>query len=74
MKFSFKYYYCPTPKTWRKVGDSVLGSSIFLTSSSLIMNWHWLGLSALLLGSMGKFLTNFFSEDPPANQIEQSKA
>ena len=69
-------YWKPTPKKWRKIGDSLLAVSTVLSIGGL---WQFdnlkdvftpnelkimIGLS-LVLGVIGKFLTNFFVEDIP---------
>lgn len=55
-------YMKPTPKKWRKIGDSLLAVGTFISgyaalSGNVIIIW-----TALALGVGGKFLTNFFSE------------
>jgi len=69
-----KHFYQPTPKKWRKIGDAILATGIFIASGGLlafdtlekIFTAHELkviiGIS-LILGATGKFLTNFFKED-----------
>ena len=53
----------PTPKKWRNLGDSLLGVSTTITGYAIMDNTQWLALASLGLGVIGKFLTNFFSED-----------
>lgn len=55
-------YYKPTPKKWRKIGDSCLAISSFITGYGILGNQTWLALSGLFFGVIGKFLTNFFAE------------
>lgn len=55
-------YMKPTPKKWRKIGDSCLAISSFITGYGILGDNQWLALSGLLFGVIGKFLTNFFSE------------
>lgn len=55
-------YMKPTPTKWRKVGDSCLAISSFITGYGILGDQQWLALSGLLFGVIGKFLTNFFSE------------
>ena len=55
-------YYSPTPKKWRKVGDSLLAVSSFITGYGILGDQNWLALSGLIAGVLGKFLTNLFSE------------
>ena len=56
-------YYSPTPKKWRKLGDALLGISTTITGFAIYENEKWIALTALILGVIGKFLTNFFGED-----------
>jgi hypothetical protein len=56
-------YYSPTPKKWRKLGDALLGVSTTITGFAIYENEKWIALTALALGVIGKFLTNFFGED-----------
>ena len=59
-----KNYYKPTPKKWRKLGDALLAVSTMITTYAIADEWSkWASLSALLLGVVGKFLTNFFGTD-----------
>jgi hypothetical protein len=56
-------YYSPTPKRWRKLGDALLGVSTTITGFAIFEEAKWVAIAALLAGVIGKFLTNFFSED-----------
>jgi len=69
-----KNYFEPTPKKWRKIGDSLLavaglfgaGGIIAFDQLKEIYSPHELKLmigSALLIGIVGKFLTNFFTDE-----------
>jgi len=58
-----KHYYAPTPNRWRKLGDALLGVSTTITGFAIMEEYKWLAISALSLGVIGKFLTNFFKED-----------
>lgn len=68
-----KNYWEPTPKFWRKIGDSILYGCGIIGASGLfafdqikeIFGPNELKIiigSTLLLGFIGKFLTNFFKE------------
>jgi hypothetical protein len=59
-----KNFYGPTPAKWRKLGDTLLGISTTITGYSLYNDLKWVAGVALVLGVLGKFLTNFFVEDP----------
>ena len=72
-------YWKPTPKKWRKWGDSMLAVASVLAIGGL---WQFDNLkdiftpteikimivSSIVLGVIGKFLTNFFKEETPDNQ------
>jgi hypothetical protein len=67
-------YWKPTPKKWRRVGDSLLASASVIAIGGL---WQFDNLKEIFtsteikvmivisisLGVIGKFLTNFFKED-----------
>jgi hypothetical protein len=67
-------YWKPTPKRWRKIGDGLLAAASVLAIGGL---WQFdnlkeiftpteiktLIVSSIVLGVLGKFLTNFFKED-----------
>jgi hypothetical protein len=69
-----KKYYEPTPKKWRKLGDSLLAASTIMSLGGV---WQFENLreiftdgeikiviiAPMILGVVGKFLTNFFSTE-----------
>ena len=57
-----KKYYQPTPKKWRKLGDALLGVALVGIPTNLA-GYTWISILLFTLGIVGKFLTNFFSED-----------
>lgn len=76
MKVSIKNYYQPTPKFWRKLGDAILYGCGSIGATGLIafdqlkelFSEHELKIiigSTLILGFIGKFLTNFFKQENP---------
>jgi hypothetical protein len=56
-------YYKHTPAKWRKIGDALLAVSTTITGFAIYEQSKWVALSALILGVLGKFLTNFFTEE-----------
>ena len=74
-----KSYWKPTPKKWRRIGDGLLASASVLAIGGL---WQFdnlkeiftpteikgLIISSIVLGVLGKFLTNFFKEDTSENE------
>lgn len=76
MKLSLKDYWAPTPKKWRKIGDAILATGVFITAGSLLeydkmkeiftaQEVKIIIAVAFVLGALGKFLTNFFTEEKP---------
>lgn len=63
MKNLGQLYSSPTPKKWRKIGDALLAMSTTITGFAIYEEAKWVAITALVLGSLGKFITNFFSED-----------
>ena len=75
-------YYKPTPKKWRKIGDTILAVGTFVTAGSLVQydqlkeiftpqEVKFIIASAFVLGVSGKFLTNFFKEEENTKEGEQ---
>lgn len=73
---SFSQYYLPTPKKWRKIGDACLAVGTFVTGGGLLAfdqlkvvfepeELKTIIAIALVLGVIGKFLSNFFSVNSP---------
>ena len=72
-------YWKPTPKRWRRVGDSMLAVASILAIGGL---WQFDNLKDIFTGSeikimivvsivfgvVGKFLTNFFKEERTENE------
>lgn len=67
-------YYSPTPAKWRKIGDSILYSCGAIGAGGLIGFDELKGIfspnelkiiigGVLILGFVGKFITNFFKEE-----------
>jgi hypothetical protein len=69
-----KDYWKPTPKKWRRIGDALLASATVLAIGGL---WQFDNLKdvftpnelkgmimfSIILGVVGKFLTNFFKDE-----------
>lgn len=62
--FSMKSYWAPTPNKMRKIGDSLLGIFSITSMSSMIMDNKTLAITSLIIGVVGKVLSNFFTEEP----------
>jgi len=65
MKFGWKQYFAPTPKRLRVLGDSLAAAGTF-GASIVILNGHPLaGTIIMIVAVVGKFISNFFSEEEP---------
>jgi chloramphenicol 3-O-phosphotransferase len=63
MNFGWKHYFKPTPKRIRVFGDSLAAAGTF-GASIVILNGHPLaGTIVMVIAVIGKFISNFFSED-----------
>lgn len=60
--FNIKGYFKPTPKTFRKLGDALLASSALISTYAISEDMKCLAITTLMIGAIGKFATNFFSE------------
>jgi hypothetical protein len=72
-KIIIKNYWKPTPKKWRRLGDSLLAVATVLSIGGI---WQFdilkdiftqtelkgLIITSIILGVVGKFMTNFFKE------------
>jgi len=56
-------YNAPTPKKWRRLGDSLLSVGTMITGMAIYEDVKWLAIAALIISVAGKFLTNFFKKD-----------
>ncbi len=63
-KFGFKNYFKATPKRIRILGDSIAGASTLVASYSIIYGDPKIGTVIMITGWVGKFLSNFFADEP----------
>ena len=61
--FGLSEYFKPTPRNLRKLGDALLGIMTMVTGLAIFMALPYVPYITLGLGVVGKFLTNYFSED-----------
>lgn len=61
-----KNYWSPTPLRMRKLGDALLGAGTTITTFAIANDNKTVALIACISGALGKFLTNFFTDDPTA--------
>jgi len=63
IKFGWNEYFTPTPKRLRVLGDSLAAAGTF-GATIVILNGHPLaGTIIMVIGVIGKFISNFFSEE-----------
>ncbi len=62
MKFELSGYYKPTPEKIRKVGDILQYGAQIAAGASIVNEKSELGLIVMIVGSIGKILSNFFVE------------
>jgi len=72
--FTMKSYWAPTPKKARKIGDALLGIFSVTSMSSMIMDYKPLAVTSLIIGVIGKVLSNFFAEEPVYIQEGEQEA
>jgi hypothetical protein len=66
-KFGWKYYFSPTPKRLRVLGDSLAAAGTF-GGTIVVLNGHPVaGTIVMIVAIVGKFISNFFSETPEDN-------
>lgn len=66
MKFGWSHYFKPTPKRLRVFGDSLAAAGTF-GATIVVLNGHPLaGTVIMIVGVVGKFISNFFTEDGEA--------
>lgn len=59
LKDRWEEYKAPTPSKWRKLGDALLATSMFITTYAVYEHIEWLAYVSIALGGAGKFLTEF---------------
>ena len=59
MKLNFKNYFEPTPKKYRMIGDMLLIISTSFAGYEFMVNEKEWGLFFLIVGTIGKLLSNF---------------
>jgi hypothetical protein len=62
LKSLLSSYNKPTPAKFRKLGDALLSVSTMITGFAIYEDYKWIAFIALLTGSVGKFLTNFYAD------------
>lgn len=58
-----KRYWLPTPKFFRKLGDTLLASSTMVAGYATYAGYEWTAYVAIVSGVLGKFLSNFATNE-----------
>jgi hypothetical protein len=67
MKFGWSKYFKPTPKRMRVLGDSLAAAGTF-GAGIVILNGHPVaGTIVMVIAVIGKFISNFFTDEPQAD-------
>lgn len=62
MQFKLSGYYEPTPEKIRKIGDVLQYGAQIAAGASIVNEKPEIGLIVMIIGSIGKILSNFFVE------------
>ena len=73
IKKAHNNYTSPTPVKWRKFGDALLGVSTTITGFAIYDNDKKIAMAALVVGVLGKFISNLFKEDSTPQQAESDE-
>ena len=73
MQFKIDGYYHPTPQKLRKLGDALLGISQFAAGYAVVAESKEWTIGFMILGMVGKALTNFFVEDTRPENLSQGE-
>ncbi len=60
-RFGWKYYFSPTPKRLRVLGDSLAAAGTFGASVAILNGHPIAGTIIMIVAVMGKFISNFFT-------------
>jgi anaerobic glycerol-3-phosphate dehydrogenase len=66
-KFGWKYYFAPTPKRVRVFGDSLFAAGSVAAGFAVLNDHPKIGVTISIVSVLGKFISNFFTENPEEN-------
>ena len=69
MKFGIKHYWAPTPKSIRKVADSLSAGALAVSSYAFMTDYKVVAYIVLATAFVGKFVSNLFAEEPKSNSL-----
>lgn len=62
-RFGWRYYFKPTPKRIKVLGDSLAAGSLFVAGLSLISGYEKIAIGVAISGWAGKVISNFFTDE-----------
>ena len=68
---SLKSYFKPTPKRFRVLGDSLASASVMVSTYAIVNDMKSVAILVLASGWLGKFITNFFTDEPETTTDNQ---
>lgn len=66
MKFGLQHYWAPTPKSIRKIADSILAASVTIASFAAFSEHTKLATGVMIVAAIAKFISNFFTDETTA--------
>jgi hypothetical protein len=66
MKFGLQHYWAPTPKSIRKIADSILAASVTIASFAAFSEHTKLATGVMIIAAIAKFISNFFTDETTA--------
>lgn len=63
-KFSLSHFKAPTPRVWRQIGNALFGVSTGIALPVAVQGNVILAYTIVGIGGVGKFLSDFFKDDP----------
>lgn len=63
MKFGMKHYWSPTPKSIRKIADSLSAGALAVSSYAFMTDYKVVAYIVLASAFVGKFVSNLFSDE-----------
>jgi hypothetical protein len=73
-KFGIGCYFQPTPRNLVNMGNALVGAATFGAGVSWVADRPTVSLALLVLGMIGKFVTEFFAMPEPEPIVEQTIA
>lgn len=67
MKFSWKGYWQPTPKSVRKLADSILAGATLASTFAVMNDYPKLATGIMIISVVAKITSNFFTNENEIN-------